>query len=112
MAGCASPATRGGIKKTLVRNDGLTLSKHVNSDQLIVLGVERRLPDFSGANVPNTFWVRHMAVTKVISFPISVILNYIENIKEEEKKGGIGLDSPRRWGRRDWPSPRSAYSSR
>ena len=86
--GMRVPRVQEEIKKVLGGDKGLTLGMHINSDESMALGAA-----FHGANVSTAFRVRHVGMADVNPFPISITLNDMEKIEEEEggeKKGGLG----------------------
>ena len=68
--GMRVPKVQEEIRKVL--GDGLVLGMHINSDESMALGAA-----FHGANVSSAFKVRHVGMTDINPFPISVSLNDI-----------------------------------
>lgn len=69
------------IQEELREMSGMDLGHHINSDESMALGAA-----FHGANVSTAFRVRHIGMTDVNPFPISVGL---EDMVIEEQEGGI-----------------------
>lgn len=77
--GMRVPKVQEEIKKIL--GDGLDLGMHINSDESMALGAA-----FHGANVSTAFKVRHVGMTDINPFPISVSLNDLVVPEETEEE--------------------------
>jgi len=79
--GMRVPAVQDAIQKVL--GERLDLGMHINSDESMALGAA-----FRGANVSTAFRVRHVGMTDVNPFAISISLKDLPK-EEEERSGGV-----------------------
>ncbi len=75
--GMRVPKIQESIKAAL--GDKLDLGMHINSDESMALGAA-----FHGANVSTAFKVRHVGMTDINPFPISISLDELDEVKVKD----------------------------
>lgn len=99
--GMRVPKVQENIQRAL--GDGLELGMHINSDESMALGAA-----FHGANVSTAFKVRHVGMTDINPFPVSVSL---ENLESEEKGGLFGKGKKNNGGEEEWTKEATIFKA-
>lgn len=86
-----------------VLGDKLELGMHINSDESMALGAA-----FHGANISTAFKVRHVGMTDINPFPVSVSLG---NLPVEEKGGLFGLGKKNKGEDEDWSKHATVFKA-
>merc|ERR1711862_1009407 len=81
--GMRVPVIQSELKKAL---GDMELGMHINADESMALGAS-----FHGANVSTAFRVRHVGLTDINPFPITITVKDLAVEGEEETKGGFFL---------------------
>lgn len=99
--GMRVPKVQENIQRAL--GDGLELGMHINSDESMALGAA-----FHGANVSTAFKVRHVGMTDINPFPVSVSLG---NLESEEKGGLFGKGKKKTGEEEEWTKEATIFKA-
>lgn len=99
--GMRVPKVQANIQEAL--GDSLELGMHINSDESMALGAA-----FHGANVSTAFKVRHVGMTDINPFPVSVALG---NLESEEKSGLFGKGKKKNGEEEEWSKEATIFKA-
>jgi hypoxia up-regulated 1 len=99
--GMRVPKVQEKIQRAL--GDGLELGMHINSDESMALGAA-----FHGANVSTAFKVRHVGMTDINPFPVSVSLG---NLESEEKGRLFGKGKKKTGEEEEWSKEATVFKA-
>jgi hypoxia up-regulated 1 len=99
--GMRVPKVQANIQEAL--GDSLELGMHINSDESMALGAA-----FHGANVSTAFKVRHVGMTDINPFPVSVALG---NLESEEKSGLFGKGKKKNSEEEEWSKEATIFKA-
>lgn len=99
--GMRIPKVQENIQRVL--GEKLELGMHINSDESMALGAA-----FHGANISTAFKVRHVGMTDINPFPVSVSLG---NLAVEEKGGLFGKGKKNKGEDEDWSKHATVFKA-